>query len=213
MNNRRLIERVSRAVDSCCESKHDIIEALNDGMAQVSSRVLIPELIQVRNVTFNAGLDSKPVPSDYQRELFNCRDNANNKPISIFNSYSQLLAEFNGCSGPQGKIHGVAIQGRKLLVYQSPVDDYVLELHYYRKPDSITDNSGEEVVLPQQFRKALIHYAAFTIYEDIENGIEGPKPNTDYHESQFERYMSMLLNYYKEGVSRKSIPVVKGEFL
>lgn len=213
MNNKRLIERVSKAVDSCCESREDIIEALNDGMVQVSSRFLIPELIQVRNITFSAGLNSRVVPSDYQREFFDCRNIAINKPISIFNSYSQLLAEFKGCGGSPGKIQGVAIQGRKLLAYPVPAEDYTLELHYYGQPDNFTDNSYEEVVLPPQFRKALVHYAAFTIYENIENGLEGPKPNTDYHESQFEKYMDMLSIYYKEGVSHKPIPIVKGEFL
>lgn len=213
MNNKRLIERADKAIGSQCESKDDIIEAINEGMTQVSSRVLIPELIQVRNIIFSAGLNSRVVPSDYQRELFDCRNVAINKPISIFNSYSQLLAEFKGCGGSPGKIQGVAIQGRKLLAYPVPAEDYTLELHYYRQPGNFTDNSYEEIVLPPQFRKALVHYAAFTIYEDIENGLEGPKPNTDYHESQFEKYIDMLLTYYKEGVSRKPVTVVKGEFL
>lgn len=211
MNNKRLINLVDRAVCSCYESSDDIIEALNEGMAQVSSRVLIPELIDKRSLIISAGIEDRHLPDNFQRELFSCRE-VGGKRIDIFNSYSQMMDEFGGMESKSGRVQGVTIQGRKLLVYPAPTGEMTIEIMYYRAPDKI-NNDSDEIALPLQFRKAIVHYAASSIYADIENDIEVPKPNTDFHNNKFEEFMFLLDHYYNEGVSRKPIAVVKGEFL
>lgn len=211
MNNKRLVYLVDRAVDSCCESPEDILEGLNEGMAQVSNRVLIPELIGKRTLVINDAITARYLPDDFQRELFSCKE-VGGRGIDIFNSHSQMAAEFGTMGGKSSRIEGVAVQGRELLFHPIPAIEVNIEIKYYRKPDQIF-NDEQEVPLPLHFRKALVHYAASSIYADIENGIEGPKPNTDFHNGKFEEFMFLLGNYYKEGVSRKPIAIVKGEFL
>lgn len=208
MKNSRLIQRVLTALNSMM-CKDDVIEELNIGMNQVSALVLFPELIASASVTLSPGADSVPLPANFQRNLFYCGNT--DKTITVLNSRKQILAETNGMTGGSNGPSVVAIEGRNLIYYPAPVKETVFDIKYYRKPTEIKDDATETII-PVEFQKVLFHYALFSLYDEIEDGMEGQKVNTLHHEGKYNQYLSDLKSYYREGVSMPPVPIVKGEF-
>lgn len=210
MNNSRLIERTLRALNSCVD-REDLIEELNIGMRQVSGLVLFPELIATSIITTLPGVNSISLPVEFQRTLFACSEE--NRSIAILNSKKRMLTETNGMptSGNSGQISFVAVEGRNLLYYPAPAESTVITIGYYRKPDEIKDNTNETII-PLEFQKIIFHYALYSLFDEIEDGIEGKKVNTIRHESKYHQYLDELKAYYSEGVSMAPVAIVKGEF-
>jgi len=208
VKNSRLIQRVMTALNSmmCPE---DVIEELNIGMSQVSALVLFPELITSTGVTLVPDSDSIPLPVNFHRNLFSCSNSE--QTITVLNSRKQLLAETNGMIRGSNGPFAVAVEGRNLIYYPAPVEETAYDIKYYRKPTEIKDDASETII-PVEFQKVLFHWVLFSLYDEIEDGLEGKKVNTIHHESKYNQYISDLKSYYREGVSMSPVPIVKGEF-
>lgn len=209
----------AQVIDIVKDNAYDedaVLELLNAGLVDCTSRVLVPDLETSGEVTTST-LNYVLMPDDYQRNLFHVAFAASEnlpRKIELCNSPAQLMRMTRGMFGQQGaNVVAVAPAGKAMLMYAPiPVTAQTLEVHYYRKPDALVDD--EDVpVLPDFCHQALVHFACKALFAIIEDGMEGKKTNTDYHQGRYDDFLIMLEDFFKEGVSRPPATVVRGNFL
>ena len=207
----QFIERVVKTVQDPSLDTDDILELLGEGLVVISGRVLLPDLETSDTVDTMVDESEVPLPSDYQHGLFDCQEQDPYNPVVVLNSKRQILATY-GKLDNTGTVRHVCRVGTSLLYQPVPTEIRTLTLSYYRMPAQLTESETPEG-LPIQFHRALFHYAAFMLFDDIEDGMEGPKVNTARHEGKFEQLVRELELFFKDSQSRPQPPVVRGEFL
>ena len=211
MTGEELITRVVRTVQDNSYDEEVILDLLNEGLMEVAGRVRLPGLEVTADVDTVPGNHQAALPANYQHGLFDCQS-LTTIPVRVLNSKRQIMAKY-GSFDHSGAVRHVCAPAQNTLYYV-PIPEVVdtLTLSYYRLPDTLTE-TGIPSCLPAEFHKILHSYACFEIFDEIEDGMEGAKVNTDRHEGKFERLVGKLKLRYKEGQSYPRPPVVKGSFL
>lgn len=98
----------------------------------------------------------------------------------------------------------VATTGASCTVSETVVDEAVgddvtitlgakLTAHYYRFPITLVAAAEPEGLSSAHARKILVHGVSAEIYSEIEDGLEGAKVNTKYHEEQYYKALASLV--------------------
>jgi len=211
VNGERLIEKVLRTIQDPSIESDEVLELLNEGLIEVAGRVLLPALETSGTVDTIIGEYRAELPSNFQHNLFDCQEQDRHNPIRVLNSKHQVLAKY-GNFDHTGTVRHVAATRPYLLYSPVPTEVRTLTISFYEKPTPIREKTSP-LCLPDQFHKILWRYACYTLFDDIEDGMEGAKVNAVRHERVYEKLISDLQLFYKEGQSRPRPPVSKGEFL
>jgi len=109
MNLLTLEKTIGRIVDdpSYCDELQDFI---NEGLDDVSSRVLLPGLRASDTVNTWTEYAYLPMPDNYQRELFHVFDTTTNTRVPIYRSLNQLLADYPSDYQQSGALFGCAVE-------------------------------------------------------------------------------------------------------
>jgi hypothetical protein len=102
---------------------------------------------------------------------------SNNNSIQIFNSLEGLMDLYGGLSGT-GDIIAVALEGRMLWYYQSPLSPEVLTVVYYKSPTMLSSDSDVPVAVPEFLhRKIIVNGAAAICFDLVEDEKDATKVN------------------------------------
>ena len=80
-----------------------------------------------------------------------------------------------------GDVESVALEGNILWFQKIPESPQTLAVVFYKTPDLLSANSDKPIIPEHLQRSLLVHGAAWMIYDQIEDGIEGKKVNTINH--------------------------------
>lgn len=210
----KLIETVARKVDDDGYSDSVIVDFLNDGLLDVASRVLLPVLETDDVVTTVLDENTVALPGDFHRNIFAASPVIGTKiPIRVLNSEGQMKRKYIRLDN-SGDVAHVAMHKGQLIYQPIPVIAEEITIFYYRVPDELADDDDTGLAaLPPVFHKMLVDYACQQIFSEIEDGIDGKKVNTLYHEGRYEKFIVELQTFVKDGQSLPDPPVVKGNFL
>lgn len=191
-----------------------VVGLLNECAMVISRRLVLPALDAENTVTAVNSASSVALPTDFQRNLYFCKDETSYNEILICNSKDQLARYFDpNLSNSATLIRGVAAVGRFLYYAPMPIDDTVLTLRYQKMPAAITLLTElDEYLLPYGFQDLWENYVKWKMYAQIEQGMEGRKVDTSYYMSLFIGILDELsLTLRKEGVSMPPPPVASME--
>lgn len=211
-----LIEEVQDVIQDDAYDEDMILALINKAMGIISSKVLLPGLETTGTVSTTADVNTVPLPADYHRELFEVHNANTERNVLLFSTTASLYRRCpRAVKGESGDVMAIAMLGNNLLVHFIPTSAQDLTLWYYRKPAPLVADTDEPDGLPLQFHDMLTNYAAWKLFDKIEDGIEGKKVNTDHYMTLFIDALENGLPCYVEdlGVSRREPPVVRGEFL
>ena len=131
------------------------------------------------------------MPTNFQRDL-QFAASSNGAEIDIedsFISFSETYPLLNQI----GSITSVIEKGNNFYYQGIPSTPENVTIHYYRYPipmDAIADTPDG---IPSHLQRSLlVNYTAWKIYELIEDGIEGPGPNTQRYMELFYRALKTL---------------------
>lgn len=195
-----LIGRVQDLVKDGSFGPSFIIEKLNDGLAEVVQIAMPPDLVELDiEVDVFVGEKFASMPANfYGPRLLGVRNTSTQMPCEIFyrfSDFAQISRRF-----PSGEIRAVCLKGRKLHVAGIPSATTTLEVTYLREPEILTGESdtGEDITyLPFRLgEQAIVNYAAWRIYEHIEDGVDGKKVNTDKFRANFLDSTAKILDYF-----------------
>ncbi len=178
---------------------------LNRALFLVATGIDLPNLITEGSLTTVTNDSKVALPSDFHKKMFHVAitESGYEREIKSLNdkqSYKALLRHYPGMNRT-GEIRYFGIQGTKYFHYQPiPSEATNLEIHYYKTPDTMINDNDEPDGLPaiDACQYILVHYAAWQLFEKIEDGIEGQKVNTAYHKGQFLECMSIIKDFVGE---------------
>lgn len=188
-----LITRTSKLVDdpNLLASLGDFI---NQGVYEIAggmqSSLLdvitppLPDLFSIDTVTTDIDLSYVSMPETYHRNL-QLVVSATGSAIAISNSFIEFTETYPALNRT-GNISEVIGFGGKLYYQGIPTSAQELTLHFYRKPNKMTETTDTPDGIPIHLQTSLlVNFAAWKAYEIIEDGLEGETPNTIKFKSLF----------------------------
>lgn len=178
---------------------------LNEGLNYVAEEVLLPALEKTGTVLSEAGF-TVDLPADFGRELYACVVAGQQDPPQVLSSMGLLrerVPDLDWDADPGGDVQYATTRGLELFYYPAPDIGTTMTLSYYRKPTLMVQDTDTPEGIPEGMqRKLLCSYALVELYDDIEDGLEGPKTNTTRHENKLEAALFKLKEQIKKGQSR-----------
>lgn len=206
-----LAEQVLDIVQDPSFDEDMVLVQFNKAAAQISAQVLLPFLEATAIVIADPAKTAVSLPSNFQRNLFKCDDDTGYNAIKVLNSKAQMMSELGRRFFIQETlVKTVAVVQPDLLFAPTPVTLTNLHLSYHRKPDTITADD-QVLFLPDGYEEMLVNFACWKLYSKIEQGLEGAKIDTNYHQGLYAERLEALRITYKQGVSMPDPPVSKGE--
>ena len=195
-----LIGRVQDLIKDGSFGPSFIIEKLNDGLAEVVQMTTPPDL-----VALDVELDLAPgdktiaVPDDfYGPRILKLYNRTDDQPCAIvyrFVDFAHISRRFSGMG-----VRAACLKGKTLHVSGVPAVATTLEMSYLREPTIFVDQNdkGTEITyLPFRLgEQAIVTYAAWQIFDIIEDGIDGRKVNTEKAHAKFLDVVSKIMNHF-----------------
>jgi hypothetical protein len=224
-----LIADVRRLIQDDSYSDETILGFLNDGITEIAAwdnnnpelglvgSILLPAL-ETRDTVATSTTDSfVELPEDYMRNLYKVTFEGQTAEVHILSNMRVLLDEWDNdlTRTGGGPVEDVTVMGNYLHYQPIPVVATELTLWYYALPTLLSryDPGGDDTddtpsAIPAIFQKSLlVNYAAKEIFNEIEDGIESRKVNTERYEAKYQQALSMLYRSIKH--KSKQIPYVR----
>lgn len=189
-----LIDEVIHIVQDSSLSEKRVENLLNEGYENAAAVISdpLPDLEKTGTVRTSTSLAYVSLPSDYHRNLEMVYDSTQNERIPILNSFQALSIKYPGLADT-GNLGHVAISGSRLYYQGIPSTVRTLTLNYFRKPYLRSADRDEMSALPVHLhRRLLVNYACKELFSRIEDGMEGQKVNTLYHDREFQKALADL---------------------
>jgi len=197
MIGRELAEEALDWVQDVSFDETSALALLNRAQVAVASRLLLPGLSDgYDTVTTDPLAFAVAVPDDYMKALYHAQ--TANGTLTVYQNMALFLAYYPRISPQTGPVSGVVAINRQLVYQPVPNLPTEITLRYYRRPTPMTTRSdsypdgvefGTEIA--EQYEKALVHYAAKEMWAKLEQG-EGSRPDTSYHNGEYERFVALL---------------------
>lgn len=191
-----LVEKISKVVDDTSYSPVFIINQMNAGFREIAGRVLLRDLETIGSLTSTAGVNYTALPADYHRNLSRwAYSTTQSKRLYVYKSLSRLFMQFDD-HDEAGAIIGLARNGTNIFYQKVPAAEEAFKIMYFAYPTAAAADGNFPAGLPEHLVEPLmISYAAWKIYEQWEDGIEGEKVNTTYHATIYEKTLNDLRVY------------------
>jgi len=204
-----IIQNVVDRVQDGSFSTATILALINEGRYQAASEVggeeypdlCLPALAKTASLSALSSASSVALPTDYHRNIYwvgsvNQGRRIGKRPGDYYN----MLAFLEVFPIETGRIEAVCVEGANLLYRGKDTD--TLTVKYYSKPVPILEADIESLTLgvpteiPDNIQRPLLSaYCCREIYSEIEEGMEGPKTNTEYWGSMYLKCLADLRSY------------------
>lgn len=171
-------KEVANIVDDDSYSPEDITGYINEAVQYAAGICRVPALKRVGTVSFTADA--------YSVSLANMTDEVvgkitwavltNGTELMILNGVEELLMMYPKLDVVKTP-KAVALENQ--VLWYHPMGDFTASLVYFTRPALLTKKDNEPTDFPSHLhRKLFVNGAAWMIFDQIEDGIEGTKVNT-----------------------------------
>lgn len=190
-----LADDVLRIVQDPSYSYDDVLELFNDCQMDLAGEFLLPDLDVWVDLDTDPNVDHVRLPVRYMKNLRYAHSTTHNREVKRYGGLSQLYRLFSTLD-QTGRVLGVCAQGMDLYYQRVPSTAETIRINYYRHPERLESRHDKPTCLPDHLAKPLLkHYALKELYNEIEDGIEGAKINTQKHENMYDKYRAKLLMF------------------
>lgn len=189
-----LIETVINTVQDPSVTPQQVKSKINAGIYDAAGTISVPlpDLEITTTVTTVANQAWVSMPSTFHRDLDFCYSATQNERITILHSLQELRAKYPDMT-QSGSIWYVARSAGRLYYQGIPATEDTLTLQFYQYPTLLSKDSDEPDVFPKHLHERLfVNYACREFFKVIEDGIEGPKINTQYHHGEYQSAIADL---------------------
>jgi len=189
------------------EDTERVVDLINEAYADVAARVLLPKLESSVQVTtsISATEVAQPDAMNFDRELFYCSGGEDFGEIKVLSSMALMMERYPdaGLDNVDGEVEFVCISGSNIFYHPVPETAQTLLLRFYTEVTELDDGEDIPSAIPTKFQKRLIHsYVCKELFNDIEDGLEGAKVNTDKYERRYEKALFELEAQTQHGQAR-----------
>lgn len=200
MQTSELITAVSNKIDDSSYSDADILAILNRGVLDIAGGgqrnfglpllAPLPDLMTSATVSTDTSADVS-MPSTFQRDLFRVVDSSGDT-VRKYDSFIKFLDVYPGLN-QSGTVNAVCLKGRTLYYQGIPSSSVDLTVWFYQYPTELDDDTDEPSCLPAHLHyRLLVNFACMEIFNEIEDGIEGAKQNTNHYMTQYQLALNDL---------------------
>lgn len=203
MNLSELEERCLNIIDDAGYSA-TISTFINEAVLFIAGGVRMPDrsvspplpgLFTIGTVIAGPTDNKVALPAGFQRNLEYAYSGYSGTTVRVHRSFRRLVKTFPSMAVP-GPVVAVAQKGSNLYYQGIPLAPDTLTIHYYRRPTDMTTTASTPDGIPEHLQERLItHRAAWRVFDEIEDGIEGRKVNTEYHLRRFYEAMDDLIAF------------------
>lgn len=176
----------------------DILGFLNDGVNELAEELLLRDLFTNDTVTTSTSSGSVSLPSDFHKKLVKVFSSSQEQELTIVESFTEFMEEYGYSmidDEDSGDVQLVCPMGSSLYYQPIPSSADTLTLYYYRTPTQMSADSDTPDGIPCYYKSpVLVPYVCAKVFEQLEDGIEGRKVNTEYFTTKFERAKSKLIS-------------------
>jgi len=196
-----LVEFVSDIIQDSSYSDATILKYLNRGIRQIAGGVFLtyPDRTQVFSSALpnlltsdTVSTDANPyvsLPTDFGRGLVAVASASADTLVTISESFAEFL-DYYPTLDLSANVTMVAVRGTRLYYQGIPSASDTLTLHYYSTPTDLSLDADTPSCLPSHLHEELlVNYAAMKIYDQLEDGIDGAKVNTESYARRFNQAM------------------------
>ena len=179
-------KRIRRMINQACDESASV---LTDPL---------PDCETQADVSTVLGRAFASLPNDFHRDLEHCFSVSRNDRVRIYPSlqYLRAVEDWHNLTRV-GQVYGVARRGDRLYYQGIPETSDTLTIHYTRKPLQLAKDNDEPVDFPSFSHEPLIvNYVLKELFSEIEDGIEGPKTNTEYHDTKWVEAIEKVELFY-----------------
>lgn len=191
-----VVIRVLRKIQEDAITAADVVTALNICNVDIASRILITDLAAVSEVTFIADQNTIALPDDYHRNLSHGYNKTTSSSVMVRDS-RRLIDKNINILDMTGNVLIIAPDNRNLYYQKVPPSNQEGYIYYHRLPDDLTISGNFPDYIQHNFVHSLyFHYASYYLYDNyLEDGKEGEKVNTLYHEDKYEEGIDNLIKF------------------
>jgi len=180
MNLGEMVTEVSNLIQDDSYSNAAITRYINNTIKYVADTVNLPGLKGIDSVDTVVGQNYATLTglaSGFSGRLVGCISDS----IIIHPSLEDLMYCYAPDIDEEGSVEGIALEGTVLWYQKIPTSAESLVLIYYQNPETLTgDDDTPPADIPESVhRKLFVHGTAHFIYNDIEDGLDGEKVNTN----------------------------------
>lgn len=186
MNLEQMRKEVENIVDDPSFDSETIDGYINECIGMAAAEVNLPTLKGVGIITTNSSysISIAEIAGSNFNGILRKAIRADGFELTIHASIERLM-EVYPMLDRVGSPTDCALEGTTLWYQGVPDDPMQLSLVFYKYPSLLSKNSDEPTDFPSHVhRKLFVNGTAWRMFDQIEDGLEGPKVNTAVHFSQ-----------------------------
>jgi hypothetical protein len=203
-----LVQEVLDVVQEASVTPGRVTKLLNDGLAFVASKVLLPELESSGTFTTvaNSYYADIPVGWNFGRNLYSARSAEHH--VRVLPSIAHLLEKprVDLDTVTLGSLKYITTANNKLVYFYCPSELTTLFCKFYKAPTKLVAESDIPTCIPSHLRKSLlVNFALMNAYDLKEDGAEGLKVNTGHYKNLFYEALESFDVTVKTGISEPEL--------
>jgi hypothetical protein len=183
----------------------DAFARINASLVAVAGMVKLPALDTSASVNTVTTGPSVALPSDYQHGMYAAKAAGDTVPLTVKHNKTALITDYQNYPAETGDARHVAAVPPNLIYHPIPSAATAITLYYYKKPATKT-TTQEITEIPEHLSHIILHHAAWQYFDDLEDGIEGAKVNTDAQISTFSMLLAQLETWISQQGTRAHRP-------
>lgn len=198
MNLKQMRDEVSLIIQDDSYTAPTIDGYINQALLHACDLVAVPQLKVIDNVSTVVGqryVNLSSVLGNFSGRLSLVKRIG--AEVAIYPDLENFIQAHPESS--DGHVSAVCLEGSILWYHAVPDEAEDLLLVYYKNPAiMVTDNDTTDAIPQSLHKKLLVHGACYMIFDQIEDGMEGQKVNTQAH---------YLISFFDE---RRATPTKSG---
>ncbi|WP_428562101.1 MAG: hypothetical protein ACP59X_20520 [Solidesulfovibrio sp. DCME] len=196
-----LVAEVSGIVDDPAVGEPEIVRALWRGLLAASAATRLPALADCAQLSFGPGQESAALPADLQHGPTDAFLLPGHGRIRLLPDPAALRRMAGQARA--GRTRFAAAGAGRLHVWPVPGQALDIAVGYHRLPDALVAASDKPSCLPPHLvGRLLVGFACRDLFERLEEGADGKKPQTRAYGARFEAALAELVGLYGPAVTQ-----------
>lgn len=194
MNLEDIRNEVISVVSDSSFSTEYITAIVNETLQKVCGRVIIPGLKMLTTATLDIGVSSVSLSSDFGGRVVRVL-NSSGEVVEVLTSLELMMDRF-GAMEEVGELEAVCQEGNVLWFAERVSAPETVTILYLKRPGELVAGSDIPSELPDFLHRDLLVYGtAVVLFNQIEDGLDGAKTNTQVYMGLFEQGISRLCDW------------------
>ena len=203
-----LVSDVLEIVQEASVTPGKVTKLLNEGLAYVANKVLLPKLESKGNITTVSNSYYADIPAgwNFGRNLYSAR--TADGYVRVLPSLAHIIEKPNVDLDVLtfGSLKYITTVNQQIVYSYCPSTPETIFCKFYKAPTPLANERDIPSCLPDHLHKSLlVNYALMNAYELKEDGAEGLKVNTGHYRGLFEAALESFDVTIKTGVSEPEL--------